>query len=103
VDAGGWSEIKADRRRIGSELLLEGFDALGVEVVNVAGRDLLLGSSVFEGLSKSFAGNLISANIEQDGEPLFPTHVIVERQIGAKKVRIGITGTDWPKLANVTS
>jgi len=92
VDAGGWSEIKADRRVVASGLLIDGFNAMGLDVANVSGRDLLLGAQAFGDLRESFAGRFISANVELDGKPLFETHTIVERQINGQTVRIGITG-----------
>jgi 2',3'-cyclic-nucleotide 2'-phosphodiesterase (5'-nucleotidase family) len=92
VDAGGWSEIKADRRVVASSLLFEGFNAMGLDVANVSGRDLLLGDKAIEDLRASFSGTFVSANVELDGQPLFDTHTIVERQIDGQTVRIGITG-----------
>jgi 2',3'-cyclic-nucleotide 2'-phosphodiesterase (5'-nucleotidase family) len=92
VDAGGWSEFKSDRRVLGSRLLLEGFNAIGMDVSNVNGRDLLVGSKAMTRLEDLFEGTFVSANVEVDGEPRFATHVVVDRVVDGRPVRIGITG-----------
>ena len=96
VDAGGWTEQRRDRNVVGSKLLLEGLDALGLEFANVSGRDLILGSEAIQQLhdgNGDAAGlRLLAANIRVDGEVFFTTHAIVERKIDGRSVRIGITG-----------
>jgi len=101
VDAGGWSEPKADRRVLGSQLLLEGLNGIGLEVANVGGRDLLVGPDAMQRLEDLFEGTFVSANVEVDGKARFATHVILERQIEGRPVRIGVTGVTLKSRAAI--
>lgn len=84
---------------MGSRLLFEGLDSLGLDVANVAGRDLLLGEETLVRLEDSFGGAFVSANVTVEGIPRFDTHVVLERQVQGRPVRIGITGVTLPSRA----
>jgi 2',3'-cyclic-nucleotide 2'-phosphodiesterase (5'-nucleotidase family) len=103
VDAGGWSEFKADRRVIGSQLLLEGLNEIGLDVANVNGRDLLVGSQAMTSLEELFSGRFVSANVQVDGKPRFLTHVIFDRVLDGRPVRIGVTGVTLKSRAAIES
>ena len=96
VDAGGWSERRADNREIATRVFLEGMQELGLQVANVAGRDLIGGPEEFDALRAGIAVHFVSANIHVDAQPLVERFHVYERQLNGRTVRIGVTGVTSP-------
>jgi 2',3'-cyclic-nucleotide 2'-phosphodiesterase (5'-nucleotidase family) len=92
VDAGGWSERRADNRELATRLFLEGMQEVGLQVANVAGRDLLVGPETFASLCEDLSIDFVSANVLADGEPLVERFRVYERQLDGRTVRVGVTG-----------
>jgi 2',3'-cyclic-nucleotide 2'-phosphodiesterase (5'-nucleotidase family) len=92
VDAGGWAErTNPDRPVLRSQFLLQGLHELGLQVANVAGRDLALGPAALQALQDSASVQFISANIMANGKPYFRPYVILRRTMNGRTVGIGIT------------
>jgi len=64
---------------------------LGLQVVNVAGRDLIAGPDEFDAL-RGLGIDFVSANILVDGQPLVERFRVYERRLNGRPVRIGVTG-----------
>lgn len=92
VDAGGWSERRTGNRELASRLFLEGMQELGLQVANVAGRDLLVGPEEFASLREDLRIDFVSANVLVEGEPLVERFRIYERQLDGRSVRIAVSG-----------
>ncbi len=65
---------------------------LGLEVANVAARDLQLGPEAFARFRDELPVDFVSANILVDGEPLVERFRVYERRLDGRTVRIGVTG-----------
>ena len=65
---------------------------LGLQVANVAGRDLLVGPEEFARLRDELAIDFVSANVRVGGEPLVERFRVYERQLDGRTVRFGVTG-----------
>jgi 2',3'-cyclic-nucleotide 2'-phosphodiesterase (5'-nucleotidase family) len=65
---------------------------LGLQVANVAGRDLLVGADAIARMQQELDVEFVSANILVDGKPLLKPYIILTKRLGNRGVRIGITG-----------
>ena len=81
--------------------MLEGLNEIGLDVANVNGRDLLVGAEAMTRLEDLFRGRFVSANVRVDGAPRFATHVIVDRVVAGRSMRIGITGVTLQSRAAI--
>jgi 2',3'-cyclic-nucleotide 2'-phosphodiesterase (5'-nucleotidase family) len=96
VDAGGWSERKEEQRVLATRAFLEGMELLGLQVANVAARDLLLGDAELQRLQGEAKVQLLSANIRVGGSLRFRPYVLLQKRIAGQRVRIGIAGVTAP-------
>lgn len=110
LDAGGWSERNGTQRALATQVHLEGMRELGLQVVNVAGRDLSLGPEALQELEEKLDLQFISANIYTAGKIRFLPYLLLEKKIDGRVVRIGITGVtsvsqqaleEWPQEAEL--
>jgi len=69
---------------------------LGLQVANVAGRDLIGGPDEFDAVRDGLELDFVSANIRVDGEPLVERFRVYERKLNGRTVRIGVTGVTSP-------
>ncbi len=96
LDAGSWSERNERNRALATRVHLEGMQETGLQIANVAGRDLLLGPDELQRLQDELAIQFLSANIYVDGKLRFQPFVVLQKRVGGKSVRIGITAVTTP-------
>lgn len=96
LDAGSWSERNERNRALATRVFLEGMRESGLQTANVAARDLLLGPEELEHLAADLRLQFLSANIYVDGKLLFQPYIVMQKEIGGTRVRIGITGVTTP-------
>ncbi len=96
LDAGAWSERNERNRALATRVHLEGMQETGLQIANVAGRDLLLGPDELQRLQNELGIQFLSANIFVDGKLRFQPFVVLQKQLGGRAVRIGITAVTAP-------
>lgn len=92
LDAGGWSMRRGTQRSLSTEVHLEGMRQLGLQVANVAGRDLALGPEALQKFEDDLDLQFISANVYSGGKLRFPPYLLLQKKLEGRVVRIGITG-----------
>lgn len=103
LDAGSWSERNERNRALATRVHLEGMQETGLQIANVAGRDLLLGPDELQRLQDELRIQFLSANIFVDGKLRFQPFVVLQKRIGGRSVRIGITAVTTPSQVAVES
>ncbi|MFQ5600509.1 MAG: hypothetical protein ACE5G2_08145, partial [Candidatus Krumholzibacteriia bacterium] len=68
---------------------------IGLQIANVASRDLLIGPEELERLRETLQVEFISANVLVHGEPLLRPYVVLQKKIGGRAINIGVTGVTW--------
>jgi 2',3'-cyclic-nucleotide 2'-phosphodiesterase (5'-nucleotidase family) len=96
LDAGGWSERNERQRALSTRVFLEGMQADGLQAVNVAARDLLLGPQELQALQDSLQLQFLSANIYVDRKLRFQPYIVLQKEVAGKPLRIGIVGVTLP-------
>ena len=86
----GQSDIAFEQSKLRAETLVEGFNTIGCDALNIGSKDLLAGVDFVRELEQSADFPFVSANIidKESGELLFESYVVVERG----GLTVGITG-----------
>lgn len=89
-DAGGFADFYEEGGQIRTKAILDAYQRIGIDAVNVTTRELGITFTQFEQIHRTSKVPFISANImvKDTGEPLFEPFVILK--VGEK--RIGVVG-----------
>ncbi len=86
-------EVLVESRRIQAAALVKAHEQMGLDATVPGDKDFALGIPVYQALLGQSKIRVLAANLTQNGKPLFPGSMVVERT-GAegKPIRIGVIG-----------
>lgn len=100
VENGDISDVKGRQSEIKAETVMEYFNLLKYDAVNLGEQDFRLGIEFLRSLQASYKGSLLSANVVgADSKPLFKPFVTVTRKVKGKNTSVTIIGLLSPTFA----
>jgi len=93
---------KAQNRQdeLKAETLIEMLNQMGYDALNLGQYDYQLGLDYLQSLQSQFKGTLLSANVQENGNPVFTPFTVLEKSHLGRAVRVLVVGLISDKYAD---